>query len=115
MWKVELNSLNSQPSTFLKDALIKSILTAKHTNYTKFCFESFLTDEEYDALDEKMTRSVPAFEPEGSDWLVQRELRQLGLTKCSQDYLLTKAAANRKSPAQIIDEMVLEKITPQIA
>jgi hypothetical protein len=34
----------------------------------------------------------------------------LGLTKRSTDYLLTKAAAH-KSPAQIIDEMILEKMT----
>ncbi|GHV75427.1 hypothetical protein AGMMS49942_02480 [Spirochaetia bacterium] len=69
-----------------------------------------MTDEEYDALDEELTRTIPKFGPEGSDWLAQRELRQLGLTKCSMDYLLTKAAANRKSPAKIIDELVLEKI-----
>jgi hypothetical protein len=77
-----------------------------------------LTDEEYDALDEEMTRSVPTFGPAGSGepmvrWLAQRELRQLGLSKCSQDYLLTKASANHKSPARIIDEMVLEKISAQ--
>ena len=72
-----------------------------------------LTDEEYDALDEEMTRSVPVFSSVGSDWLARRELRQLGLTKCSMDYLLTKATANHKSPAQIIDELVLEKIAAQ--
>ena len=74
-----------------------------------------LTDEEYDALDEEMTRSIPIFGPAGSDWLAQRELRQLGLTKCSLDYLLTKATANHKNPAQIIDELVLEKIAAQTA
>jgi hypothetical protein len=31
-----------------------------------------LTDEEYDALDEELSRTVPAFGPPGSDWLVQR-------------------------------------------
>ena len=69
-----------------------------------------MTDEEYDALDEELTRTVPKFGPEGSDWLTRRELRLMGLTKRSMDYLLTKAAADRKSPAKIIDEMVLEKI-----
>ena len=69
-----------------------------------------MTDEEYDALDEELTRTVPKLGPNGSGWLAQRELRQLGLTKCSMDYLLTKAMANHKSPAQIIDELVLEKI-----
>jgi hypothetical protein len=37
----------------------------------------------------------------------------LGLNKCSLDYLLTKATADHKSPAQIIDELVLEKIAAQ--
>ncbi|GHV69901.1 hypothetical protein AGMMS49928_14760 [Spirochaetia bacterium] len=69
-----------------------------------------MTDDEYDALDEELTRTVPKFGPKGSDWLTQRELRQLGLTKCSLDYLLTKATADSKSPAQIIDELVLEKM-----
>jgi hypothetical protein len=69
-----------------------------------------LTDEEYDALDEELSRTVPRFGPPGSDWLAQRELRQLGLTKLSMDYLSTKAAATHKSPAQIIDEMVLERV-----
>ena len=69
-----------------------------------------LTDEEYDALDEELSHTVPRFGPPGSDWLVQRELRQLGLAKHSTDYLLTRAAATRKSPAQIIDEMVLERM-----
>ncbi|GHV94493.1 hypothetical protein AGMMS50293_08130 [Spirochaetia bacterium] len=69
-----------------------------------------MTDEEYDALDEELTRTIPKLGPNGSGWLTQRELRLLGLTKCSMDYLVTKAAADRKSPAQIIDELVLEKI-----
>jgi hypothetical protein len=43
-----------------------------------------LTDEEYDALDEALTRTVPRFGPPGSDWLTRR--------------------------VQIIDEMVLERV-----
>ncbi|MDR0685583.1 MAG: hypothetical protein LBF83_10715 [Spirochaetaceae bacterium] len=70
-----------------------------------------LTDEEYDALDEELSRTIPKFGPHGSDWLIRRELRQLGLGKLSLDYLLTKSAAVNKSPVQIIDEMVLEKVT----
>ena len=49
-----------------------------------------LTDEEYDALDEELSRTIPKFGPHGSDWLIRRELRQLGLGKLSLDYLLTK-------------------------
>jgi hypothetical protein len=35
-----------------------------------------MTDEEYDALDEEMTRNPPTFGPPGSGWLTQRELCQ---------------------------------------
>ncbi|MDR3200273.1 MAG: hypothetical protein LBT68_02330 [Spirochaetales bacterium] len=70
-----------------------------------------MTDEEYDALDEELTRNPPKFGPPGSGWLYQRELHQLGFSKLSMDYLLTKAAAEHKSPAQIVDEMVLERMS----
>jgi hypothetical protein len=65
-----------------------------------------MTDEEYDALDEELTRTVPKLGPDGSGWLAQRELRFLGLQNMTVNYLLTKAEAAHKSPAQIIDELV---------
>jgi hypothetical protein len=70
-----------------------------------------MTDEEYYALDEELTRSVPKLGPAGSDWLTERELRLIGLTKLSTDYLLTKAAATSQTPAQLIDELVRKEIT----
>jgi hypothetical protein len=69
-----------------------------------------MTDEEYDALDEEQTRTIPKFGPPGSGWLEQRELRQLGLAKTSTDYILTKAQAKCLSPAQVIDELVRKEI-----
>jgi hypothetical protein len=69
-----------------------------------------MTDEEYDALDEEMTRTVPKMGPDETDWLRQRELRLMGLSNMSVYYLLTKAAADHKTPAQIIDEMVQERV-----
>jgi hypothetical protein len=69
-----------------------------------------LTDEEYDALNEELSCAIPKFGPPGSDWFIQRELRQLGLTKLFMDYLLTTSVATHKSPAQIIDEMMLERV-----
>jgi len=69
-----------------------------------------MTDEEYDALDEELTRTVPKLGPEGTGWLTQWELRHLGVTNMTFNYLMTKATAARKTPAQIIDELVGEKI-----
>ena len=69
-----------------------------------------MTDDEYDALDEELTRTVPTLGPAGSDWLEQREMRLMGLTKLSTDFLLTKASATSRSPAQIIDDLVRKEI-----
>jgi len=69
-----------------------------------------MTDEEYDALDEEMTRTVPKLGPDETDWLRQRELRLMGLSNMTVNYLFTKATADHKTPAQIIDEMVRERV-----
>jgi len=69
-----------------------------------------MTDEEYDALDEEMTRTVPKLGPDETDWLRQRELRLMGLSNMTVNYLFTKATADHKTPAQIIDEMVQERV-----
>ena len=69
-----------------------------------------MTDEEYNALDEELTRTVPKLGPKGSGWLSQRELRISGLSTMTVNYLLTKAAADNKSPVQIIEELVREKV-----
>ena len=69
-----------------------------------------MTDEEYDALDEEMTRTVPKMGPNGTDWLTQREMRLWGMSNMTVNYLMTKAAADHKTPAQIIDEMVQERV-----
>jgi hypothetical protein len=73
-----------------------------------------MTDEEYDALDEELTRNPPRIISNGSDWLSQREIRISGLKNMTVQYLLTKAKATQKSPVQIIDELVSEKITAAI-
>ena len=69
-----------------------------------------LTDEEYDALDEELTSTIPKLGAAGSDWLTHRELRLMGLTKLTTDYLLTKAAASSQTPAQIMHELVRKEI-----
>jgi hypothetical protein len=70
-----------------------------------------LTEEEYDTLDEELTRTVPKLGPNGTGWLEQRELRLMGLSNMTVNYLFTKAAADHKTPAQIINEMVQERVS----
>jgi hypothetical protein len=74
-----------------------------------------MTDEEYDALDEELTRNPPKIIVDGSDWLSQRHIYFLGLKNLTVNYIMTKAEANNKTPAQIIDELVREKIAASVS
>jgi hypothetical protein len=69
-----------------------------------------MTEEEALALDDFVTNNEITLGPNGSDWLSQREMRLLGMSTITVNYLLTKALADHKSPAQLIDELVQEKI-----
>ena len=69
-----------------------------------------MTDEEYDALDEELTRTVPKIGPDGSGWLSKMGYRPLNLSSVTINYIMTKAIASNKSPAQIIDELVSKEI-----
>ena len=69
-----------------------------------------MTDEEYDALDEELTLAVPKVGPDGSGWLSKMGYRPLNLSAVTINYIMTKAMANHKSPAQIIDELVSKEI-----
>jgi hypothetical protein len=69
-----------------------------------------MTEEEAFALDDYVTNNEITLGPNGSGWLSQREMRLLGLTDVSVNYLMTKAAADHKNPGQIINELVLKEI-----
>jgi hypothetical protein len=69
-----------------------------------------LTEEEYDALDEYWTKNTPKLGPNGTGFISRREARIFGVDDLSADYLFTKAIADHKTPAQIINEMVREKL-----
>ena len=69
-----------------------------------------MTDEEYAALDDELTRTIPKLGPNGTGWIRQREMRLLGLNNLSVNYLMAKARADHKSLAQIMDELICEKI-----
>jgi hypothetical protein len=70
-----------------------------------------MTEEEAYALDDFVTNNEITLGPNGSGWLAQRELRLMGMSKTTVNYLFTKATAEHKTPAQIIDELVREKVT----
>ena len=69
-----------------------------------------MTEEEAYALDDYVTNNEITLGPNGTDWLAQREMRLWGMSNVTINYLLTKAMANHKTPAQLIDELVGKEI-----
>ena len=69
-----------------------------------------LTEKEYDELDELITKTTPKLKANGTGFISRREVRLMGLNELSVDYLLTKAEATKKTPAQIIDDLVRDKL-----
>jgi hypothetical protein len=71
-----------------------------------------MTDEEAKRLDEKWTKKPPKPGPNGTGYFTQCNKCAYTVTidKVNAHYLITKAAADNKTPAQIISEMVQERI-----
>jgi hypothetical protein len=71
-----------------------------------------MTDEEAKRLDEKWTKNPPKPGPNGTGYFTQckKTAHTLTIDNVTANYLLTKAAADRKTPAEIIGEMVREQM-----
>jgi hypothetical protein len=65
-----------------------------------------LTDEEYDALEEELTKNPPKVDPAKA----RHPVRMITVDELSADWLRIKAAANHTTPEAIIGELVREKI-----
>jgi hypothetical protein len=75
-----------------------------------------MTDEEADRLDEKWTKNPPKPGPNGT-WFFTRHkaaARTVTIDDLSADYLMTKAMATNKTPAEIIGEMVQERLAASL-
>jgi len=75
-----------------------------------------LTDEEYNRLDEKWTKTTPKIGPNGSGYFskYKTSARTITIDDFSADYLMIKAMDTHKTPAEIINEMVHERIAAAI-
>ena len=73
-----------------------------------------LTDEDYDALDEELTKNQPKIDPtkKGTGFFIQRKIlgRTITVDTLSADYLTTKAIATHKTPAEIIGDLVRKEL-----
>jgi len=75
-----------------------------------------LSDEEYARLAEKWTKTTPKVGPNGSGYFSQRKAAAHTVTidDFSANYLNIKAMDTHKTPAEIISEMVHERIASTV-
>jgi hypothetical protein len=76
-----------------------------------------LTEEEYDALDEYYTKNPPKIDPakNGTGFFTRRRAAlSVTVDKLSADWLLTKAIAAHKTPADIISDLVQREIAATV-
>jgi hypothetical protein len=75
-----------------------------------------LTEEEYDALDEYYTKNPPKADPSknGTGFFTRQKAasaaRSITVDSVTADYLLSKASAAHKTPAEIISDMVQREL-----
>ncbi|MDR3324710.1 MAG: hypothetical protein LBS82_01790 [Spirochaetaceae bacterium] len=74
-----------------------------------------MTDEEADALDEYYTKNLPKLDPSKGGVTTRLGFRMVALDRISEDYLLTMALATKKSPTELIGEMVRKQIIAKSA
>jgi len=71
-----------------------------------------LTEEEYDALDEYYTKNPPKVSGDGkSGFFMKHKGNVIIVNDVTATYLRARADTVHKSPSEIVDEMVQERIT----
>ena len=73
-----------------------------------------ITEEEAEALDKLWTETSPKVKANGTGFVSQREARLMGFDTLTMNYLITKAEAPHKTPAQIVGEMVRKELKAAI-
>ena len=69
-----------------------------------------MTDEEADALDEYYTKNPPRVDPCKNGGFAKKSFKLIAIDNFCADYLMTKALSDHKTPDQIINEMVRERV-----
>ncbi|MDR1180275.1 MAG: hypothetical protein LBK44_07195 [Spirochaetales bacterium] len=65
-----------------------------------------MTDEEYDALDERLTKTVPALGPNGEGFFAGKGVQVVSLDGETARILNAKALASRKTPSEVIASLI---------
>ena len=69
-----------------------------------------MTDEEYDALDERWTKTTPTVNFSRPGVFARQRAILDALDKVAANYILSRAEATNQTPAEVIGTLVREKI-----
>jgi len=70
-----------------------------------------MTEEEYDALDERLTSTVPTLGHTGTGFFSRKGFQVVGLDETSAKILNAKAIASHQTPSQVIASMLRNELT----
>ena len=73
-----------------------------------------MTDEEADALDEYYTKNPPRVDPRKNGGFAKKSFKLVAIDDFCADYLMTKALSDHKTPDQIINEILRERIAAAV-
>jgi len=73
-----------------------------------------MTDEEADALDEYYTKNPPRVDPGKNGGFAKKSFKLVAIDDFCANYLMTKALSDHKTPDQIINEIVRERIAAAV-
>ena len=70
-----------------------------------------MNEEKYDALDERLTKTVPALGHTGTGFFSRKGFQVVGLDETTAKILNAKAIASRQTPSEIIASMLKKELT----
>jgi hypothetical protein len=73
-----------------------------------------MTDEEYDALDELLTRTVPKLGPNGTGFFSSKGFQMIAVDEPTARYLNAKSLATRQTPSELVAAMVRRELVASV-
>ena len=70
-----------------------------------------MTKEEYEALDERLTTTVPILGPNGTGFFSRKGFQVVGLDENTAKLLNARAIASRQTPSEIISYLLHKELS----
>jgi len=69
-----------------------------------------MTDEEYEALDDRLTNTVPTLGPNGTGFFSSKGFQVVGLDENTAKILNARAIASRQTPSEVIASLLRKEL-----